>query len=136
MSSMNSSSNSFGSSSSSSSFDDAFAKANIAQGASTTSAGNAMMYVAIGMIVGYLPRFYYLAKLCGYVCCGGKTSDTVNDREQLVLAMNGLIISQILSAALIIIVTAAAGGTFGPVTNMIINAIIGLLITFWWRMDC
>jgi len=61
--------------------------------ASGKETGNVMMYVAIGMLVGYLPRFIYLAKLCGYVCCGGKASDTAADRQQLVTAMNALLIS-------------------------------------------
>jgi hypothetical protein len=96
-----------------------------------------MMYVAIGLIVGYIPRFYYLAKLCGYVCCGGKVNDTVHDREQLILAMNGLFISQLITGILVIVVALAVGASFsGQVVNQIINNIIGMLITLWWRSDC
>lgn len=45
-----------------------------------SSASN-LKYVAIGMIVAYIPRMFYMVKLCGYNCCGGKTKDTSNDRE-------------------------------------------------------
>jgi len=94
------------------------------------------MYVAIGMIVAYLPRLYYLCKLCGYNCCGGKTKDTSTDRYALVQAMNALIVSIILTAILTIVITLAVGGNFaGSVLSTVIQSIINGLFVLWWRMD-
>ena len=70
------------------------------------------MYVAIGMIVAYIPRLYYLCKLCGWNCCGGKTKDTSTDRYALVQAMNALLVSDVLTCILTIIITLAVGGDF------------------------
>jgi len=36
----------------------------------------AMLLVGIGCIIAEIPRLYYLCKLCGFVCCGGKVRDT------------------------------------------------------------
>lgn len=41
--------------------------------------GLALFHIAVGMLVAYLFRLYYLCKLCGWVCCG-KSSDTSKDR--------------------------------------------------------
>jgi hypothetical protein len=77
------------------------------------NAGNAILYVGIAMIVAEIPRMYYLCKLCGFVCCGGKTRDTVADREGIVMAMKALILNQALSAILIIVIVLAVGGELG-----------------------
>ena len=79
------------------------------------------MYVAIGMLVAYIPRLAYMCKLFGYNCCGGKTKDTSTDRYGLVQAMNALIVSIIFTAILTIIITIAVGGDFaGSVMSTII----------------
>jgi len=70
------------------------------------------MYVGIGLIAAQIPRFIYLCKLCTYVCCGGKQKDTSADRQGLVDAMNALIISEALSAILVILLVLALGGMF------------------------
>jgi len=81
--------------------------------ATVKSTGDSLMYVAIGLIVAYIPRLFYLGKLCGYVCCGGKVKDTSDDRQGCVIAMNALLISHIMTAVLAVIITAATGGNFG-----------------------
>ena len=80
---------------------------------SLSASSENLKYIAIGMIVAYIPRMYYLVKLCGYNCCGGKTKDTSKDREELVLAMNALMVSTILAVVLTIIIAAATGAGFG-----------------------
>jgi hypothetical protein len=88
------------------------------------------------MIVAEIPRLYYLCKLCGWVCCGGKTNDTVKDRESVVMAMKALLLNQALSALLIIIIVLATGGSFsGNIVQFLLNFVIGALITVWWIMD-
>jgi len=62
------------------------------------------------MIVAEIPRLFYLCKLCGFVCCGGKTKDSVADREGIVMAMKALILNQVLSVVLIIVIVLATGG--------------------------
>jgi len=62
------------------------------------------------MIVAEIPRLFYLCKLCGFVCCGGKTKDSVADREGIVMAMKALILNQVLSVVLIIVIVLASGG--------------------------
>jgi hypothetical protein len=99
-------------------------------------AGNAILYVGVGLIVAEIPRLFCLCKLCAWVCCGGKTRDTIADREGIVMAMNALAINQVLSALLIIIITLAVGRSFGgQIIQFLVNFVIGLLITVWWRMD-
>merc|ERR1712205_226973 len=73
------------------------------------TAGNAILYVGIGMIIAELPRVYYMCKLCGWVCCGGKTKDTAEDRAGVVMAINALIISCLLSLVLVVVIALAVG---------------------------
>ena len=94
-----------------------------------------MLYVAVGLIVAEIPRLYYMCMLCGYVCCGGKTKDTVADREKCVNAMNALIISVALSAVLTLVITLAAGGDIGGVVTVLLNYAITAAVAFWWRSD-
>jgi len=93
------------------------------------------MYVAIGLIVAYIPRLFYLGKLCGYVCCGGKVKDTSDDRQGCVIAMNALLISHIMTAVLAVVISAATGADFASVIPNILSAVVGVLVTLWWRMD-
>ena len=98
--------------------------------------GNAILYVAIGLLVAEIPRLYYLCTLCGYACCGGKTKDTSADRAKLVMAMNALALNQALSAILIIIIVLAAGGSFSSdIIMFLLDFVVGILFTLWWRMD-
>jgi hypothetical protein len=87
------------------------------------------------MIVAEIPRMYYLCKLCGFVCCGGKTRDTVADREGIVMAMKALILNQALSAILIIVIVLATGGNLGNFMQIILNFVINMLFALWWIMD-
>ena len=97
---------------------------------------NAILYVGIGLIVAEIPRLFFLCKLCGFICCGGKTRDTLADREGLIMAMNGLIINQILSVLLIVIIVLAVGGSFGgSIIQFLLYFVVGALIALWWRMD-
>ena len=73
--------------------------------------------------------------MCGFVCCGGKTKDTKADRAKLVMAMNALIISTALSFVLTLVITLAAGGSIGDVTQHLLNYLVSALVAFWWRMD-
>jgi len=98
-------------------------------------AADALLYVGIGLIIAEIPRMYYLCKLCGFCCCGGKARDSVADRSGIVMAMKALALNQILSIVIIIIVIAATSGDFGPVTHFILNFVVNLLFTAWWIMD-
>jgi hypothetical protein len=102
---------------------------------SVSNAGNVILYVGIAMIVAEIPRMYYLCKLCGFVCCGGKTRDTVADREGIVMAMKALILNQALSAILIIVIVLATGGNLGNFVQIILNFVVNMLFAFWWIMD-
>ena len=100
-----------------------------------SNAGNVILYVGIAMIVAEIPRMYYLCKLCGFVCCGGKTRDTVADREGIVMAMKALILNQALSAILIIVIVLATGGSLGGFVHIILNFVVNMLFALWWIMD-
>ena len=102
---------------------------------SVANAGNVILYVGIAMIVAEIPRMYYLCKLCGFVCCGGKTRDTVADREGIVMAMKALILNQALSAILIIVIVLATGGSLGGFVHIILNFVVNMLFALWWIMD-
>ena len=96
----------------------------------------AMLWVGIGCIVAEIPRLYYLCKLCGYVCCGGKVRDTLADRQGIVMAMKALMVNQILSALIIVIVVAAVGAPFsGGVIQTLLSFVINCLFAAWWIMD-
>ena len=98
--------------------------------------GNYIMYVTIALIVAEIPRMYYLCKLCGFCCCGGKVRDTVADRKGIVMAIKALVVNLILSALLIIIIVAATGGSFsGPIVQILVQFIIYALFACWWIMD-
>jgi hypothetical protein len=100
------------------------------------TAGNYIMYVTIALIVAEIPRMYYLCKLCGFCCCGGKVRDTVADRKGIVMAIKALVVNLILSALLIIIIVAATGGSFsGPIVQILVQFIIYALFACWWIMD-
>ena len=52
------------------------------------------------------------------------------------MAMNALALNQALSALLIIIIVLAAGGSFTqPVIMFLLEFVVGILFTLWWRMD-
>jgi hypothetical protein len=105
-------------------------------GADEEDVGNAILYVAIGLLVAEIPRLYYLCTLCGYCCCGGKTKDDVASRSKLIMAMNALAINQGLSAILVIIIVLAAGGTFtSNIIMFLLEFVVGIALTLWWRMD-
>jgi hypothetical protein len=94
------------------------------------------MFVTIALIVAEIPRMYYLCKLCGFCCCGGKVRDTVADRKGIVMAIKALVVNLILSALLIIIIVAATGGSFsGPIVQILVQFIIYALFACWWIMD-
>jgi hypothetical protein len=100
------------------------------------SAANSILYVAIGLIVAEIPRMYYLCKLCGFVCCGGKARDTVADRKGIVMAIKALVVNQLLSALLIVIIVAATGGSFnGAIVQILLSFIVNVLFACWWIMD-
>ena len=75
--------------------------------------GMDLFHVAIGMLIAYIFRLYYLCKLCGWVCCG-KSSDTSKDRHGLVKAMWGFIISAVLSGILVILIPVIKNAAFDP----------------------
>jgi hypothetical protein len=98
-------------------------------------AARSLMFVGVGIVLAYIPRFYYFVKLCGFSCCGGSRRDTSQDRYSLVQAMNALLISNLATVILVVVVTLAFGGEMAKVQDLIVNMIISSLVVLWWRMD-
>jgi hypothetical protein len=63
------------------------------------------------MIVCYLPRLFYLSKLCGYQCLGGKKNDKLEDRQGIVMAINALLISHVCTILATVVITIFVGVT-------------------------
>lgn len=96
----------------------------------------AFLWSGILCIVAEIPRMYYLCKLCGFICCGGKVRDSLADRQGIVMAIKALVVNQILSALIVIVVTAAVGAPFsGGVVQVILSFVINCLFACWWIVD-
>ena len=95
--------------------------------------GKIILYVAIGLLITYLPRFFYFCKLCGYNCCG---NDTSSSRQGLATGMWGLVISSFLSSLLVVVINLAILKTIDPsVVHIIIYFAVQALFAIWWLTD-
>ena len=90
--------------------------------------------VSIGLLVCYIPRMYYLSKLCGWVCCGGRSKDSAKARYGLVEGINALMISQVLSVILTAVIVIAIGvKQMGDIGQIILSFVISIAMVIWWR---